>query len=132
MGRYEIPDGNEEIRADLPLIVGNITRTSRWVNPEAFRQLPVWSPWAARGRQLYDIRWTKKVTNTRRSTGETVHKREGNVTAGDALFRALGLVGKKPPNWTVCHVWGYDDPAFASADSVVHDARFFSCVANMI
>jgi hypothetical protein len=125
------PDGNAEIAAEIPLIIELIARTSRWVHPETFHQLPVWFPWTARGRPLYDKTWEKRSTNTQRSTKLTVDKVEGNVAAGKALRAALGVRGK-PPNWTVCHIWGYDDPNFASAGAVVRDLRFFSCVGNMV
>src|SRR5205807_3538882 len=51
---YIIQDGNQEIRDDIPLVVEIVARTARWVHPETFRRLPVWCPWTARGRQLYD------------------------------------------------------------------------------
>jgi hypothetical protein len=57
---------------------------------------------------------------------------EGNVAAGDALKSALGIARPKPRNWTVCHVWGYDDPDFKSEGAVVRDPPYFSCVANMV
>src|SRR3954470_15559852 len=47
-GNYLIPDGNDEIAAEIPLVVEIIARTCRWVHPETFRQLPVWCPWTAR------------------------------------------------------------------------------------
>jgi hypothetical protein len=61
-----------------------------------------------------------------------VEKVEGNVTAGQTLIAALGVANPRPRNWTVCHIWGYDDPAFASQGSIVRDPRYFSCVANMV
>jgi hypothetical protein len=131
-GANTIPDGNEEIRAEIPLIVEVIARTCRWVHPETFRRLPVWCPWTARGRPLYDSMWQRRYTNTKRGTTRAVEKAEGNVAAGQTLCAALGVARPKPPNWTVCHIWGYDDPAFASQGSIVRDPRFFSCVANMV
>lgn len=38
----------------------------------------------------------------------------------------------KPANWTVCHIWGYDDEAFAFQSSIVRYPRYYSCVANMV
>lgn len=131
-GTNIIPDGNAEIRAEIPLIFEIIARTCRWVHPDIFRELPVWCPWTARGRPLYDRAWQRRYTNTKRATKQTVEKVEGNVAASQALIAALGVANPKPCNWTVCHIWGYDDPAFASQGSIVQDPRYFSCVANMV
>jgi hypothetical protein len=130
-GSNVITDGNAEIAAEIPLIIELIARTSRWVHPDTFRQLPVWCPWTARGRPLYDRTWQRRYTNTRQSTKQTSDKFEGNVAAGKVLRAALGVRGK-PSNWTVCHIWGYDDPNFASAGAIVQDPRYFSCIANMV
>ncbi len=131
-GTNFIPDGNEEIAAEIPLVVEIIARTCRWIHPDTFRQLPVWCPWTARGRPLYDTTWQRRYTNTKRATKQTVEKVEGNVAASKALIAALGVANPKPRNWTVCHIWGYDDPAFASQGSIVRDPRYFSCVGNMV
>lgn len=128
----KIPDGNAEIAAEIPLIVEIIARTSGWVHPDTFRALPVWCPWTARGRPLYDSKWQRRYTNTKRATGQTAEKFEGNVAAGKALIAALGVANPKPKNWTVCHIWGYDDPAFAMDGGIVRDPRYFSCIANMV
>jgi hypothetical protein len=129
---FYIPDGNEALRDDIPAVVELIERTARWVNPETFRRLPVWAPHTARGRPLYDARWTRRYTNTRKATGVTAEKFEGNVAALQALVAALDVASPKPKNWTVCHIWGYDDPSFAQQSSVLQDPRYFSCVANMV
>tara|TARA_B100000378_G_scaffold268383_1_gene255487 strand:+ start:246 stop:998 length:753 start_codon:yes stop_codon:yes gene_type:complete len=129
---FYIPDGNEALRDDIPAVVELIERTARWVNPETFRRLPVWAPHTARGRPLYDAGWTRRYTNTRKATGVTAEKFEGNVAALQALVAALDVASPKPKNWTVCHIWGYDDPSFAQQSSVVQDPRYFSCVANMV
>jgi hypothetical protein len=131
-GTNVIPDGNAEIAVEIPLVVEIIARTCRWVHPETFRHLPVWCPWTARGQPLYDGAWQRRYTNTRRATKQTVEKLEGNIAASKALIVALGVASPKPRNWTVCHIWGYDDPAFASQGSIVQDPRYFSCVANMV
>jgi hypothetical protein len=131
-GSNVIPDGNAEITPEIPLIVELIARTSRWVHPDTFRQLPVWCPWTARGRPLYDQSWQRRYTNTRRSTNQTSDKFEGNIAAGNALVAALGVAPPKPRNWTVCHIWGYDDPVFGRPASIVQDPRYFSCIANMV
>jgi hypothetical protein len=82
---------------------------------------------------LFDAGWgTRRYTNTRHATGVTDEKFEGNVAAINALVAALGVASPKPKNWTVCHIWGYDDPSFAQRSSVVQDPRYFSCVANMV
>lgn len=129
---FFIPDGNEALRDDIPAVVELIERTARWVNPETFRRLPVWAPHTARGRPLYDASWSRRYTNTRKATGVTAEKFEGNVAALNALVAALDVASPKPKNWTVCHIWGYDDPSFAQQSSVVQDPRYFSCVANMV
>jgi hypothetical protein len=131
-GTHAIPDGNEEIAAEIPKIVDIIARTCRWVHPETFRRLPLWCPWTARGRPLYDRAWQRRYTNTKRATKQTIEKVEGNIAASQTLIAALGVASPKPRNWTVCHIWGYDDLAFASQGSIVQDPRFFSCVANMV
>lgn len=130
--RYVIADGNEEIREHIPRIIDIVSTSARWVHPDTFSALPVWCPWAARGRQLFDKSWTRKYTNTSGRTGATVDKVEGNGTAKDALVRALGVASPEPKNWTVCHIWGYDDDAFATQGSVVRDPRYFTCVGNML
>ena len=127
-----IPDGNDEIRDELPLIVDILARTSRWVNPETFRRLPVWCPYVARGQAAFNSAWTTQYQNKKRATGETSKKTEANIAAGKALVDALGVSRPKPKNWTVCHIWGYDDPAFAVEGSIVRDPRYYSCVANMV
>lgn len=102
------------------------------MHPETFRQLPVWCPWTARGRPLYDQAWQRRYTNTKRSTQQTTEKVEGNVAAAKALISALSVARPKPRNWTVCNIWGYDDPDFAAQGAIVQDPRYFSCVANMV
>lgn len=129
---FHIPDGNEAIRDDIPAVVELIERTARWVHPQTFRALPVWAPHIARGRPLHDVGWSRRITNTRKDTGVTADKFEGNVTALNALRAALGVASPKPKNWTVCHIWGYDDSSFAQRSNVVQDPRYFSCVANMV
>jgi hypothetical protein len=101
---FYIPDGNEALRDDIPAVVELIERTARWVNPETFRRLPVWAPHTARGRPLYDAGWTRRYTNTRKATGVTAEKFEGNVAALQALVAALDVATPKPKNWTVCHI----------------------------
>jgi hypothetical protein len=116
----------EEIRHALPDAIKLIAKTARWVHPETFRALPVWFPEFARGKQIYDATWSRQYYNAKRKQ----HKVEGNVQAAKALIAALGT--KKVANWTVCHIWGYDDAAFATSGSIVRDRRFYSCVGNMI
>jgi hypothetical protein len=128
----KVPDGTEEIRGEIPLVIKIIARTARWVNPETFRRLPVWCPYIARGQRLYDKTWTTQYQNTKRSTGEASGKTEPNIAAGKALMSALGVSGRKPRNWSVCHIWGYHDPSFAEAGSIVRDPRYYSCIGNMV
>ena len=129
---FHVPDGNDVLRQDIPAIVELIEKSARWVHPDTFKALPVWAPETARGRPLYDASWTRRYTNTRKATGVTSQKFEGNVAALKSLVAALGVSSPKPKNWTVCHIWGYDDPSFATQSSVVQDPRYFSCVANMV
>jgi hypothetical protein len=129
---FHIPDGNEVLRNDIPAIAELIERTARWVNPETFRRLPVWCPHTARGRPLFDARWSRRYTNTRKTTEIAAEKFEGNVAALKALLAALDVASPKPKNWTVCHIWGYDDPSFARQSEIVQDPKYFSCVGNMV
>jgi hypothetical protein len=104
-----------------------IARTARWVHPETFRALPIWCPDTARGRPRYDASWTRVLTS-----GRGVAKVEENIRAATALVEALGVRPPKPKNWTVCHIWGYDDQNFAGKSNVVQDPRYYSCVGNMV
>jgi hypothetical protein len=119
-------DGVEEIRHAIPQIVELIAATAKWVHPDTFRALPVWYPENARARQLCNAGWSElRFTRTKQP------KLEGNGIAGRALKAALD-VPRNTNNWTVCHIWGYDDPTFAKAGSIVRDPRFYSCVGNMV
>jgi hypothetical protein len=129
---FHVPDGNAAPRSDIPAIAELIERTARWVHPDTFRALPVWAPHAARGRPLYDATWTRRYTNNRKITGVTAEKFEGNVAALKTLVAALDVASPKPKNWTVCHIWGYDDPSFAGGSKIVQDPHYFTCVANMV
>ena len=129
---FIIPDGNEALKDDIPTVVSLIERNAKWVNPNAFHRLQVWYPHIARGQPLYDATWKNPYSNTRRATGASAAKFEGNVAASKSLIAALGVASPKPKNWTVCHIWGYDDPNFAGQSSVVQDPKYYSCIANMI
>lgn len=129
---FHVPDGNEILRTDIPAVAELIGGTARWVHPDTFRALPVWAPHTARGMPLYDAQWKRRYTNTRKATGITLDKSEGNAAALQALVAALDVAPPRPKNWTVCHIWGYDDPSFAQQSGVVQDRRYFSCVANMV
>ena len=109
-----------------------IERTSRWVDPETFKYLPVWYPEHARRGLFYKANWSEPQMNKNRRTGVSVHKSEGNVHANKALTLALGLRSDERPNWSCCHIWGVDDALYQVSNSVVQDRRFFSCVANMV
>ena len=131
----EIPeDGLDALRAVLSLadIARLIERTAKWVAPETFRRLPVWYPEHSRRGLFYKANWSEPQLNKNRQTGATVHKHEANIYASKALTKALGLRSRDRPNWTCCHIWGVDDPTYASTNVVVQDARFYSCVANMV
>ncbi len=110
-----------------------IAETCKWVDPQVFRKLPVWYPESYRGAPSYDAKWQRRYTNTSKTTGQTVEKHEPNILAGKALWQSFGIVGKsKPKNWTVCHIWGVDDPDFQTPNSIVRNPRYYSCVANMV
>ena len=70
--------------------------------------------------------------NTKRSSGASAHKVEGNIYANNALTLAVGWRKQTRPNWSCCHLWGVDDPKFQKANAVVQDRRFYSCVGNMV
>lgn len=123
---YVVPDGLGEIQKELPLVIDLIARTARWVHPEIFNLLPIWCPDTARGLPRYDARWSRVLTNSK-----GVQKVEENIRAANSLVYALG-VKPKPKNWTVCHIWGYDDANFAGKSKIVQDRRFYSCIGNMV
>lgn len=127
-------DGLVALRAEIGLreIASLIERTARWVAPETFRLLPVWYPEHARGQPFYKGGWSAPQMNTKRSTGVSTHKVEGNVYANQALTLALGLRKADRPNWSCCHIWGVDDATYQLSNVVVQDRRFYSCVANMV
>lgn len=127
-------DGLDALRAELSLaeIMRLIERTARWVSRETFERLPVWYPEHTRRGLFYKANWSEPQHNTNRQTGVTVHKHEGNNYASKALTHALGLRSRQRPNWSCCHIWGVDDATFGSSNVVVQDARFYSCVANMV
>jgi hypothetical protein len=129
-----LPDGLTALREVMELgeIMRLIEQTARWVDPATFRLLPVWYPEHSRGSLFYKSDWSKPQYNTNRQTGHREHKREGNIHANKALTNALGYASNDRPNWSCCHIWGLDDPTFQSANSIVQDARYFSCVANMV
>jgi hypothetical protein len=125
-GSLSLPNGLDEIREELPVFLQLIERTARWVNPDSFRSLPVWYPECARGSQRYLADWK----TIRRNSIRNVDVKEANIKAGTALRGAIGA--KKAPNWTVCHIWGTDDPKFQKRNDVIQDPRYYSCVGNMV
>jgi hypothetical protein len=127
---FVVPDGLEELKEEMPRVIGLIARTARWVHPDTFRALPVWYPEIARGELSYDRMWSTVYKNKNRSNGRVTEKSEANIRAGKAFVMALGA--RKRSNWTVCHIWGVDDPKFQRSNQVVRDPRFYSCVGNMI
>ncbi len=130
----DLPDGLDALRAQLGLAdtMRLIERTARWVDPATFKLLPLWYPEFTRRGLFYKNNWTEPQLNTRRSSGESTHKQEGNLGANKALTQALGLRSKDRPNWSCCHIWGVDDALYQNANEVVQDRRYFSCVGNMV
>ena len=127
-------DGLDALRVEIGVreIASLIERTARWVAPETFKLLPVWYPAYARGRSFYKANWSEPQMNTRRSSGTSSHKVEGNIYANNALTLAVGWRKQTRPNWSCCHIWGVDDPKYQKANAVVQDRRFYSCIANMV
>lgn len=120
-----IPDGLAQIDKEIPLIMEMISQSARWVHPDVYKALPVWRPEKARKMPLYKKDWC-----TRSISKSDAPKFETNGGALLSLREALGI--NKPRNWTTCHIWGYDDANFAGKSVIVQDARFYSCVANMV
>jgi hypothetical protein len=125
-----IGDGLDELRHAMPAVVELIVRTAKWVHPDTFRLLPLWYPETARGQPIFDASWSRQYTNTKRGSDRADDKFEANTRAGIALSRALG--GSKRPNWTVCHIWGVDDAKFTKRNRVVQNAKYYSCIGNMV
>jgi hypothetical protein len=125
MSPFNVPDGLEELKSELPLITEIIARTARWVHPNTFSAFPVWYPEVARGTPSYNADYSQVYKHK-----QTSEKVEGNIYAQKALRYALGATDSG--NWTVCHIWGIDDPKFQRPNSIVKDPRYYSCVGNMI
>ena len=70
-------------------------------------------------RCIYGVSKSVNIRPRVRATGVTAEKFEGNVAALNSLVAALGVASPRPKNWTVCHIWSYDDPSFAQQSSVV-------------
>ena len=129
-----VNDGLDALRAEigLPEIASIIERTARWVDPATFKLLPIWFPEHARGCKFYKGGWSEPQMNTRRSSGTTSHKVEGNIYANQALTLALGLRKANRPNWSCCHIWGIDDATYQASNQIVQDRKFYSCIGNMV
>ena len=130
----EISDGLEALRRVVSVreIAAWIESTAQWVSPQTFKELPLWFPEHARKARFYKGNWTEPQMNMSRATGQSDHKKEGNVNANKALTLALGLRSKLRPNWSCCHIWGVDDASYQLSNVVVMDRRFYSCVGNMV
>jgi hypothetical protein len=77
-----------------------VAAARRWVNPETYRGAPI-----------YDAKYERQYTNTNRGTGAIIEKTEPNIQAGRAIRQAMGIpVSWRGFNWTICHIWGIDDP----------------------
>lgn len=122
---YHVPDGLDTIREELPAIIKIIARTGRWVHPDTFRSFPIWYPETARGLPSFNAAYDRILQHKK-----TRDKVEGNIWAQTALRNALGATDCG--NWTVCHIWGIDDPKFQKVNAIVKDRRYYSCVGNMI
>lgn len=94
--------------------------------------MPIWYPEHARGAFFYKKSWSEPQMNKNRQSGQSEHKREGNLYANKALTYALGLRSGDRSNWSCCHIWGKDDALYQETNTVVQDHRFYSCIANMV
>jgi len=113
----------------VPLLV----ETCQWVDPETYKRLPVWYPETARNRPAYKKDWKEVYFNEKRR----LQKLETNERASFSIWQALGYPGKKVlgdkvKNWTVCHIWGLDDPYFQKPNSIVQNPLYYSNIANMV
>jgi hypothetical protein len=113
----------------MPLLAA----TCRWVDPETFRRLPIWYPEYHRGAPIYDAKYERQYTNKKRGGEDVSLKTEPNIQAGKAIRQAMGIpVSWRGYNWTVCHIWGIDDPTFQQSNVIVRDPCYYSCVGNMV
>lgn len=111
---------------DPKLIATVLEKSTRWVDPVAFKRLPVWFPEKARKNQMYKSGWVDVQTN------KGLPKREANEAANTTLTKALGTASNLRREWTCCHIWGNDDASYGSDFSEVNDARYYSCPANIV
>lgn len=122
-------DGNErflEVCVDLGIpVLELVARTARWIDPAVAQILPVWFPAHYRKMPLYQADWATPQLVSRRRAVET------NFKGQRTLDKALGLRKKDRPNWTCCHIWGYDDPSFQTR-SPTNDPRYYTAVANLV
>jgi hypothetical protein len=103
------------------------------VDPETFRRLPIWYPEYHRGAPIYDAKYERQYTNKKRGGEDVSLKTEPNIQAGKAIRQAMGIpVSWRGYNWTVCHIWGIDDPTFQQSNVIVRDPCYYSCVGNMV
>lgn len=138
MVEHQLPsDGLDELeqackRARVSLMP-LLAATCGWVDPQTFRRLPIWYPEFHRGAPIYDAKYERQYTNTKRGTTEAVPKTEPNIQAARAIRQAMGIpVSWRGYNWTVCHIWAIDDPAFQHSNVIVRDPCYYSCVGNMV
>ena len=123
----------EACEAKQANIIPLIEETCLWVAPETVQALPVWYPETHRKAPMYDAKWKRVYTNTSKVSGHTAEKQEPNIKAAKSFWRAIGFTsGTKPKNWTVCHIWSIDDSAFQKPNTIIQDAKYYSCIANMV
>lgn len=108
--------------APMPLLV----KTCLWPDPKTVEELPVWYPEAYRTVPIYYENWSRQALN------KGVLKYESNERARIALRKALDIGSSGPKNWTVCHIWGFDDSSFYSINTIVKNPKYYSCIANMV
>ena len=82
---------------------------------------------------MCDAKYERQYTNTKRGGTTAEPKTEPNIQAGKAIRQAMGIpVSWRGFNWTVCHIWGIDDPAFQQSNVIVRDPCYYSCVGNLV
>ena len=106
---FYIPDGNEALRDDIPAVVDD--RANRAVGQSG----DISALAGVGATPLADDRSTMRdgpvAIPTPERTGLTAEVQQRRRAAGVGGRPRRGVT--KPKNWTVCHIWGYDDPSFA-------------------
>lgn len=120
----------EEKRINIASLIED---TCLRADPEIVQELPLWYPETHRKALMYDAKRQRVYINTDKLSGHTTQKREPNIKAAKAFWWSIGFTSAtKPRNWTVCHIWGVDDPTFQKPNTIIQDPKYYSCIANMV